>query len=124
MGAKAKMEEIVSTMQSVSPGSAVAAVDVTGKNAARKEILVALGVGAVGVAVFFGGVVAFLMRVKLAEFVLGARVWFGVPVDDIDTLKVLAMTIHSLLIIVWGAGTAGVSFVYAFFKWTRGLSQS
>ena len=101
----------------------VAAVEVTGRNAALKEIPVALGVGAIGVVIFFAGAVAFLVRVKLAEFFLGARVWFGVPVADVDALKVLAMTIQILLVTAWGAGTACVAFVYAFFKWTRGLSQ-
>jgi len=119
------MEEIVSITQEYSEQQpVVTAVDLIGKNPTRKDLGVALAVSAIGVAIFFGGVLAFLLRVKLAELVFGARVWFGVPVADVDALKILATTIQSLFVIVWGAGTACISFIYALFKWTRGLSQS
>jgi hypothetical protein len=122
--ARERTEEIVSITQSFSEQkAAVGAIDITNKNAARKDIYVVLAVGAIGVAIFVGGVVAFLVRVKLAEFVFGARVWFGVPVAEVDALKILAMTIQSLVVTAWGAGTACVCFVYALLKWTQGHSQ-
>ena len=81
------------------------------------EVKVALGVAAIGLAIAFIGAIAFLLRVKLAQFLLGANVWFSVPVSDTDGMKVLFMTIQTLAVTGWGLFTAGTAFGFAFAKW-------
>ena len=89
------------------------------RGTALMEVTVALGVGTVGVLAALAGAIAFVIRVKLAELFLGAHIWFGSPVTDVDAVKVLLMTIHTLELFAWGAFTAGVAFVFAFAKWTQ-----
>lgn len=85
------------------------------------EIQVAVGVGAIGLAIAIAGTVALFLRVTLAQFLLGANVWLGVPVTDIDALKVLFVTLQTLGVVAWGGLTAGVAFLFAIAKWTRKL---
>lgn len=85
------------------------------------EMKVALGVGAIGLAIAFAGAIAFLLRVKLAQLLLGANVWFSVPVSDTDGMKVLFMTVQTLGVAAWGLFTAGAAFGFAFAKWMRKL---
>lgn len=83
------------------------------------EIKVALGVGAIGLAIAFAGAIAFLLRVKLAQLLLGANVWFSVPVSDTDGMKVLFMTVQTLWVAGSGLFTAGVALGFAVAKWMR-----
>lgn len=83
------------------------------------EIKVAVGVGMIGLAIAFAGIVGFFLRVKLAQLLMGANVWFGVPVADIDAMKVLFMTLQTLAAIGWGILTAGAAFLFAAAKWMR-----
>lgn len=83
------------------------------------EIKVAVGVGAIGLAIAFFGVIAFFLRVKLAQLLFGANIWLGIPAADIDALKVLVMTLQTLAAIAWGLFTAGVAFLFAVAKWMR-----
>lgn len=85
------------------------------------EVKVALGVGAIGLAIAFAGMIAFLLRAKLAQLLLGANVWFSVPVSDTDGMKVLFMTVQTLAVMGWGLFTAGAAFGFAFAKWMRKL---
>lgn len=100
--------------RSITPGARVAFTD----------IQVLLGVGVLGVLIVFVGAIAFAFRVKLAELFLGARVWFNLPMTDMDSLKVLYMTIETLGILAWGILTAGIALVYAFVKWTQSQGNS
>jgi hypothetical protein len=83
------------------------------------EIKVAVGVGAIGFAIAFFGAIAFFLRVKLAQLLFGANIWFGVPAADIDAAKLLVMTLQTLAAIAWGLFTAGVAFLFAVAKWMR-----
>jgi hypothetical protein len=89
------------------------------RGTALTEVTVALGVGTVGVLAALAGVIAFVIRVKLAELFLGAHVWFETPVTDVDAVKVLLVTIQTLELFAWGAFTAAVAFIFAFAKWTQ-----
>jgi hypothetical protein len=89
------------------------------REAALPEMKVLVGVGVLGVGMVLVGAVAFLFRVNLAELILGAHIWFTVPVTEGDALKVLFMTIQIVGVVAWGLFTAGVAFGYALVKWTR-----
>src|SRR5205823_2878165 len=79
----------------------------------RKQIAVALATAAVGGAIILFSVFVFVMRVQVAATFLDARVVFGVPVAEIDALKVLMVAIqcaagatHGMVVAVVGSGVA------------------
>jgi hypothetical protein len=83
------------------------------KERLRKQIAVALATAAIGVAIVGCSAFIFLARVQIAAAFLGARVLFGMPVADIDAVKVLAVTIgafagmaHGGLVAVVGCAVA------------------
>lgn len=81
---------------------------------------VALFVGALGTAITLAGAIAFVFRIKLAQLLLDARIWFNMPLTEADATKVLFMTIQIVQVIAWGAFTAGAAFLFAIYKWTKG----
>lgn len=84
----------------------------------RKQIAVALATAAIGGAIILVSIFVFMMRVPVAAMFLGARVVFGVPVAEIDALKVLMVAIqavaaaaHGLVVMVGGSGVAFIAFI-------------
>jgi hypothetical protein len=83
------------------------------RTAAAKEITVALATASIGLLAAFGGVVTFLDRTELAVGLFGARVIFGIPVAQVDNLKVLAVAVGSVGAVAWGLFTAAMAVVVA-----------
>jgi hypothetical protein len=84
----------------------------------RKQIAVALAAAAVGAAIIACSILIFLMRVQVAATFLGARIVFGVPVSEIDALKVLMVVIqcaaaatHGMVVAVVGSGVAFAAYL-------------
>jgi len=79
----------------------------------RKQIAVALAAAAVGAAIVACSILVFLVRAQVAATFLGARVVFGVPIAEIDALKVLMVSIqctaaaaHGIVVAAVGSGVA------------------
>lgn len=84
----------------------------------RKQIAVALAAAAVGAAIVACSVLVFFMRAQIAATFLGARVVFGVPVSEIDALKILMVAIqsaaaatHGMVVAVVGSGVAFAAYL-------------
>lgn len=86
--------------------------------ATRKQIAVSIVVAVMGFIFVLASIGIFFGRASIAEAILGARLFFGVPVAEIDALKVLAVGIgafigmlHGLIVMVAAGAVALTAFV-------------
>lgn len=91
---------------------------------ALKEMKVALGVSFISA--FFGlvGVGAFLFRFRLAQMLLGARVWFNIPATEADAMKVVFVALQSAQMIGISAITTCVGLYFALTKWNQAQREA
>jgi len=68
----------------------------------QRQIIAGLIAAVGGVMIVAGGLVAYAIRVKLAVLLMDARVFFGIPVAEIDSLKILAVTLNALMVTGYG----------------------
>ena len=68
----------------------------------QRQIIIGLITAGAGLTLVIGGVAAFVMRIQIAAWWLGARSFFGTPLAQDDFWKVLIVAFHAVAFTGWG----------------------